>query len=57
MTFEQYHKIGESVAPHLDKKESYSKIGKELGLTKQRTWHIAMVALGKVAHGLKEVYK
>lgn len=57
LVFDDYHRIGETVAPQLDAHASYREIGDRLGLTKQRTWHIAMVALGKLAHGLREQYQ
>lgn len=57
LTFDDYHKLGEQVAKELEPRASYRKIGDELGLTKQRAWHIAMVALGKVAHQLRRTYE
>ncbi|NVO00925.1 MAG: hypothetical protein HXX17_16535 [Geobacteraceae bacterium] len=56
-TFDQYHRIGEQVAPQLDHYASYRQIGDSLGITKQRDWHIGMVALGKVVCGLKETFR
>lgn len=57
MVFDDYHRIGETVAPQLETHCSYREIGEQLGITKQRAWHIGMVALGKLAYQLREQYK
>lgn len=56
-SFDEYHRLGETVSRELEGHCSFREIGEAIGITKQRAWHIGMVALGKVAHQLREQFK
>lgn len=57
LTFDEYHRLGETVSRRLETHCSFSTIGKVIGLSKQGARQVAMVALGKVAHRLQVQYK
>ena len=56
-TFEEYHRLGEKVSKELESCCSFTQIGRAIGVNKQRARYIGMVALGKLAHGLRQVLK
>lgn len=56
-SFDEYHRRGEVVSRQLDAHSSFREIGAAIGISKQRAWHIGMVALGKVAWQLREQYR
>lgn len=56
-SFNEYHRLGETVSRELEGHCSFREIGAAIGISKQRAWHIGMVALGKVAYQLREQYK
>lgn len=51
-----YHQLGEEAASKLDPNYTYEQIGTALGISKQKAYHEAMVALGKVVYQLKKVF-
>lgn len=51
-----YHGLGVEVASMLSPNYSYEQIGAELGISKQKAYHEAMLALGKVVYQLKKTY-
>ncbi len=53
--WQTYHNLGEQFAPRLDVHQSYQKIGEHFGCRKQKVYHEAMVALGKVVHRLRKI--
>jgi hypothetical protein len=56
-SFDEFHRLGETVSRQLEGHCSFREIGEAIGVTKQRAWHIGMVALGKVAWQLREQYR
>ena len=54
MIDKDYHRLGEEIAKEIDGIASFSQIGRKIGLTKQRTWHVTMVALGKFVHRMRK---
>lgn len=49
-----YYALGQRMAMHLEGVCTYAQIAAELGVTDKRVYQIAMVALGKLAYGLKK---
>lgn len=52
-SWKRYHRLGEEVARELDTNYNYQQIGDSLGISKQKAYHEAMVALGKLAYQLR----
>ncbi len=48
-----YYRLGVDLSKHLEGVSTFAEIGVELGVSKQRAYHECMVALGKLAYGLK----
>ncbi len=55
-TWKEYHRLGVETSKQLESKYTYEDIGRMLGLTKQKVYHEAMVALGKIVYQLKKHY-
>ncbi len=49
-----YFALGQRMAMHLEGVCTYAQIAAELGVTHQYARKVAMVALGKLAYGLKK---
>ncbi len=56
-SWEVYHRLGEEMSRHLKPNYTYEEIGACLGVSKQKAYHEAMVALGKLAYQLKKIFK
>lgn len=55
-TWAVYHRLGKQIASELDPNCTFQEIGDLLGISKQRAYHEAMVALGKIVYQLKKHY-
>ena len=53
--WQTYHRTGEQFARLLSPHDSFKKIGDHLGCTKQKAYHEAMVALGKLVYRLRKI--
>ncbi len=53
-SWQVYHDLGKELAPSLTSNYTYDEIGAELGVSHQRAYHLCMVALGKLAYGMKK---
>ena len=53
-SWQVYHDLGKELAPHLSANYTFEEIGAELGVSRQRAYHLCMMALGKLAYGLKK---
>ena len=56
-SWQSYHNLGEFVAPKLPVQDSYTNIAKHFGCRKQKIYHEAMVALGKVIYRCRKSIK
>jgi DNA-directed RNA polymerase sigma subunit (sigma70/sigma32) len=56
-SWDYYHQLGEQVSKRLDHQMSFSQIAREIGMSKQGVRQITMIALGKLAHQMRERYK
>lgn len=53
-SWQVYHNLGEQFAHLIPANISYQKIGEHFGCRKQKVYHEAMVALGKVVFRLRK---
>lgn len=56
-TWAVYHQLGEELSKQLNPNCTYEEIGASLGISKQKAYHEAMVALGKLAYQLRLIFR